>query len=223
MVSIDDIKRLIALDGGVDRCVSQYQKLGWRFYEPSREEIEEFNQRSSVDYCSKILIDAYAGATCFKLNSGLREERWIKADEFCLLYKFHLNESLDKIDSHDNQKVWRRLNIPNEAFDFLRTYVCHKIMIPQFLSTSNYKNSAYSSFFEIETCENSNGRYIAEIVDKLSEGEILFKSNTVFEINSCDSDTIYMTEVKSDEYDLVLYENYWKNEMPNSVYKKLHG
>ncbi len=213
---------MIELDGGVDWCASQYRKLGWRFTEPSDEEIEEFNQNSPIDYWSKFLIDAYAGATCFKLNKGLREERWIDADEFCQLYKFHLNESLDEIQSQDNQTVWRWLNLPDEAFEFLKDYEGQKIMIPHFLSTSNYKNSGYSTFFEIETCEDSNGRYIAEIVDKLHEGEILFKSNTVFEVNSSDDDTIYMTEVKSAEYDLILHENFWNDIMPYSVHQKLN-
>lgn len=222
MASIDDINRMIELDGGVDWCASQHHKLGWRFSEPSEEEIKEFNQNFPIDYWGKFLIDAYAGTTCFKLNSGLRQERWIDADEFCQLYKFHLNESLDEIQTYDKKTVWRWSNIPEEAFEFLKDYEGQKIMIPHFLSTSNYKNSGYGTFFEIETCENSNGRYIAKIVAKLPEAEILFKSNTVFEINSSDDDTIYMTEIKSDEYDLVFYENFWNDEMPYSVYQKLN-
>nr|WP_290939958.1 ADP-ribosyltransferase [Haliscomenobacter sp.] len=146
----------------------------------------------------------------------------MEADEFCQKYKFHLNESLDEVPTHDNQTVWRWLNIPDEGFDFLKKFVGKIIVVPCFLSTSDYKNSGYSTFFEIKTCTNSNGRYVAKIADKLSEGEILFKSNTYFKIDSFDKDTIYMTEVKASDYDLILYENFWDNLIPQSVYEKLN-
>ena len=210
MATIDDIKYMIELDGGVVHDVSQHLRLGWRFVEPSKEEIEEFNTNSSINYWSKFLIDAYAGTTCFRVNSELRNQHSAEPDEFCQLYKFHLNQSLDELPAHENQTVWRWVSMSDEGINFLKNNVGKKVMFPHFLSTSDYKNLGYSSFFEIKTCENSNARYIAEVVNKLSEREVLFKSNTVLKIDSSSQHAIYLTEVRTDEYDLVLHQNFWE-------------
>ncbi|MBK9492295.1 MAG: hypothetical protein IPO07_28530 [Haliscomenobacter sp.] len=62
MPSFEDVLKLIELDGGVVFDNSQYKKLGWKFSEPSIEEIEDFNNVSSVNYWSKFLITAYVRA-----------------------------------------------------------------------------------------------------------------------------------------------------------------
>lgn len=207
MADFKDIQDLIKLDGGVVSGPGNFRKFGWSFRMPTRDEIDEIEKKYGLDYWDRHLIVKYAGASCFKLNLGLRGGR--EKDEFCIKYESLLNKSLDQLESYDNQIVYRWLSIPDEAFHFLKKKVGLKVLVPNFLSTSNYKNKGYSTFYKISTTKNSNGYYIGDIVEKQSEKEILFKSNTVFQITGFDGDSIYMDEIKSHDYDLILSERFW--------------
>ncbi len=210
MPSLADIKELIELDGGIVSDISQHRKIGCQFREPSKDEITGIEKKYGICYWSRFLIVRYAGTVCSRLNNGLRNEGKQINDKFCQKYKIYLNQSLDEISSHNDQTVWRWIDKP-EIISYLKKCVGMKIMIPQFLSTSTYKNEANTAFFKIKTCQNSNGKYIAEIVNKPAEREVLFKSNTVFEILGYKHDTVVMQEKKSEKYDLNLGENFWEN------------
>lgn len=134
MATLEDIKKMIELEGGIDSCANAHDKLGWKFREPTRKKLDNFNKVSSIDYWSHFLLEAYTATSCFKLNEGLRTEKWIELNEFCKLYEYHLNESLNEVESYDNQTVWR-WSTSELGFDYLKDYVGKKIMIPQFLST----------------------------------------------------------------------------------------
>ncbi|GJM16900.1 MAG: hypothetical protein DHS20C13_22270 [Thermodesulfobacteriota bacterium] len=218
--------RLIDLEEKENPNILDHKKFGWLLSRQSDEEKLELENTYKLSYWSRYLLACYAGLSYEYLNQGLRYEKWIPCTDFCREYKFYLNKVLDDLPSYNSETVWRWVVIEEEGFEYLKNFVGKTIMTPQFLSTSTYKNeSGYQRFFRIETQKsNSSAKYICPILgkSKASEKEVLFKSNTVFEIIDYDNDTIYMKEYFSEKGSLILYEYFWNdNLIPYEIGVKL--
>lgn len=217
MLSMQELKELIALESKIRTGGHDYEYLGW--INPDQVSVEELQNcidKYGCSYAAKFILDSYAGATYRYVNEQLREERWVSCDEFSQAYKNKLNHVLDVLPSHNNQIVWRWLSIPDEGLEFLEGYIGKNIQIPQFYSTSTFKNEGgYQDFFRILTSEASHGKYIAKIVEK-SEEEVLFKTDTIFTIQEFLEGFFILTETTEVEVDLVLFEYFWDEKMISS-------
>jgi len=179
---------------------------GFWFNDKQKQEIEEKYNISIGGYC---ILGSYAGKGCFVVNDQLRKDN---CNEVIFLYHDYLVIALDELPKYNAQDCYRWSNLDEKGYLFLKRFKGSKILMPQFWSTSIYKRKASDYFFQIKTSQDSNSRFIGSIVDKPSEGEVLFKAHTVFRIESYNDDTIFLTEMENhSDYDLFLCHEFWEN------------
>ena len=214
MISLNDIKELIELENKYRQGGHHHEYLRNQFKLPDDNDQHNSIEQYGCSYWAKFLITMNAG-TCHYTNARLREEKWLKCDQFVAKYKVLLNQALDEIKSYNDQTVWRWVNFEEEGFQYLKNFKGQKIMFPEFLSTSKYRNTAYPTFLKISTSTTkSNGKHIGIIVNKeLAEQEVLFKSNSCFLIIRIEDNVIHVKEIESDDIDLILYQNFWYEVM----------
>jgi ADP-ribosyltransferase exoenzyme len=211
MISVTNIIDLIDLDGGILINKSDEKRLGFQFSKPTPDKIIEIEKKFGVSYAAHFLLSSYAGLSSYSLNTYLLEQNKIGGfNIFQNRFAVYLNESLDELPSLNNTVVWRWLTGSEcDGFEFLKKNKGKSIKIPHFLSTSTFKKKGNKQYFEIKTSSNSKGKFIANIVGRPIESEVLFKKNLILKITGYDKDTIYMEELNDSEPDIVLYKDYW--------------
>ena len=207
MVKKNELEGLINLDGGVCSGINQVDRIGWNYEGLNKLDLDSFLEENGYSYDSKFLLGSYAGTSCLRINSYLRSQKG-KGDPILDEYERLLVKALDELPTYDGQLCYRWVSLPNEAIDFLSNLSGVVVQIPQFWSTSKFRNDAgYETTFVIGTLEETNSRYIADVVGK-TEGEVLFKPNTNFRIIGINEGELYFKETKSDS-ELVLSEKFW--------------
>jgi ADP-ribosyltransferase exoenzyme len=212
MINLTNIIDLIDLENSNSKnTFNEKEKLGFRFSKPTPDKISEVEKKFDVSFAAHFLLSRYAGLSSYSLNTYLLEQN--KIGGFSIIqnrFAEYLNESLNELPSLNNTSVWRWLaGSECDGFEFLKKNKGKIIKIPHFLSTSTFKNKAYKQYFEIKTSSESKGKFIAEVVERPAEREVLFKTNLILKITGYDEDTIYMEELNDSEYEIVLCKNYW--------------
>jgi hypothetical protein len=212
MISITNIIDLIDLERS--SLISKFdnkESLGFRFSNPTPIEIIDIEKKFGVSYAAHFLLSRYSGLSSYSLNTYLIEQN--KIGGFNIIqnrFAVYLNESLDELPSYNNIIVWRWLTGSEcGGFEFLKKNKGKIIKMPHFLSTSTFKKKGNKQYFEIKTSSKSKGKFIANIVGRPIESEVLFKTNLILKITGYDKDTIYMEELNDSEPDIVLYKDYW--------------
>jgi ADP-ribosyltransferase exoenzyme len=212
MISLINIIDLIDLDKSI--LINRFDKkesLGFRFSNPTPNEIIEIEKKFGVSYAAHFLLSIYAGLSSTSLNTYLLEQN--KIGGFNIIqnrFAIYLNESLDELLSLNNTVVWRWLTGSEcGGFEFLKKNKEKFIKMPHFLSTSTFKKKGNKQYFEIKTSSKSKGKFIADIVERLAEREVLFKTDLILKITGYDDNTIYMEELDDSKPDIVLHKDYW--------------
>jgi hypothetical protein len=210
MINRKIFENLILIEGGPSSGPNSVYKIGWNYKSINEEDENKFLEDRGYSYWSHLTLNAYAGTSCFRINKFLRcsnDEDQI--DEAIKVSVHLLNEALNELPEANSIECYRWVSLPKEAIEYLCNLKGKIISFPQFLSTSDFINyDGYESFMKIKTLnDGSNARRIMEVVNK-SEGEILFKSGTRFEVTSCENEFILLSETKK-ECDMILSENFW--------------
>lgn len=132
--------------------------------------------------------------------------RYMKSpDADATLYSNILDSALNKLDSYNDETVFRDIRNPvpdvNNCLSFYMSKVGEKILFKEFLSchTDDIRISDLKDDFQfvIRTNSNSNGKDLQEITFLALEREILFKKNTTFKIDHVDLSVnrVFMSEV----------------------------
>ena len=160
-------------------------------------------QKNSLSNDEAFYILAYTGSSSRWLNSDLRNNVVVR--NVCKqLYIDNLNNSLDKVAPFNNGIVYH-MDSPSaedvEILDWFESKIGRKFKIPFFLSTSkeDYKNSPI--VWEIETLKKeSYGKDISNITNNKYEYEVLFRTESCFEIKRVNREKqyIYLKEVEAD-------------------------
>ena len=116
-----------------------------------------------------------------------------------------LNQALDKLPSYKND-VWRGVHFDNEKDfgDFFNSlYEGQTISRPTFTSTSTSRQLAESfatadDFGALVKIESKNGKWLNGLSAVEDEMEVLFKSDTLFEIKKIETISIY--DIREDIY-----------------------
>lgn len=164
----------------------------------------------------------YVGMGYKGLNDSLRKGI---TDKGIINKKKCLNSELDRIPLSD--KISNVYCCSGLRFDLLKIWFSKRIneviMFPDFRSCYASSNSAPVDItYSIKLNANSRGRYIADIVNKSSENEFLFKSETCFKIIKVSKKWIELQEIDYEEHSIVLV-HHWYNEdqdIQNSHKKK---
>jgi hypothetical protein len=153
------------------------------------------------------LTNKYAGFSSNTYNAGLRGNPTaanLKSEE-------ELNLELDKLESYANKTAYAHDTHTRIPFNILSKWYLKRIgqivEFPNFLSSSNYKWAGQNdTVYEIQTSDKSKSRYISNVVGKPSEQEVLFKSYSLFQIQSVDDETstIYLKEVEEADIKITL-------------------
>lgn len=174
------------------------------------------NVISNLNSYEKFIVNLYCGYVCKRINNSLFEKKQL--NEFQILYIHFLNNTLDKLPSYSNQKVFR-IQSENDNVPILKWFsenVGKSYMHPSFISTSKEKWKGHNLYFEINTNSNSSGKDVENICEKHSEKEILFKTDTKFVIDDVnfESNTIVVTEIDTKlNTNFILYDYYYKSDM----------
>lgn len=169
------------------------------------------------------LLLSYTGHGYMVLNEQLMETNLVPCDQPIQVYADLLIRALDMLPKFNNNTCYRNTGLDSNAFNYLKKRKGGVIMIPYFCSTSFVRTGNVGNYFEIHTDNLSDGHYIGNFVERPVEQEILFKPNTCFEIIDYDRQTIYLEEVKAEQYDLALYYSFWrKNYYSERAYDLIH-
>ena len=203
------LEGLIELDGGIPETeFPQPDRIGWK-YEPSSAKQREIESKYGISYWSYFFLHAYTWTLNYRLNEALRKQNTSSLSELYKKCETCLNELLDDMLPFEHQKVIRWTYLTNnKGANLLKDYIGKSILRPDFTNASKHPNPSHDYFFHINTCKDSNCKDIEPIVKK--EEHVLFKSRTVFRINSCEQNVFHLEEIKSDEWDLELVENFWE-------------
>lgn len=144
------------------------------------------------------LIYSYTSSNSYWINSELRKFGQNKCE--CKSKVSNLiNLGLSKIPSFSSEIVYRmepdNIYETKEVKDWYNNNIGRKIFAPFFLSTSkeNWKNREI--IIKINTSPKSKGRNLSEIGIDTSEKEVLFNTNTFFEIINVNEKYIELNEV----------------------------
>lgn len=206
MVIKEELENLIEMDGGICYGYANVDKIGWNYERKNNADYEKFYYDFEYSYGAKFILGSYAGTSCRRVNLYLRD-CGSKRNELLEEYKRLLNISLDELPSFNEKLCYRWVSIPDEAINYLKQKIGLIIKIPQFWSTSNFRNEGYETNFVIGVSNDTSARYIADIVKK-TEGEVLFKSGTNFIVFGFNEGDLYFKETKEPHH-LVLCENFW--------------
>jgi len=158
---------------------------------------------SGLNKYEVLIISGYADFIASNLNSQLRDIN-CKRDPAYMLYENLLNKSLDKLEPFSNSTVYVMYQ-SNGDMDKLNLWfenrINETIQFPNFLSSSKDKWDDYGFYLQIQSSNNSCGKFIAPLTDKEDlEQEVTFKSNSKFKIESVnvDENTIYLSEIEQE-------------------------
>jgi hypothetical protein len=170
----------------------------------------DYIEKHNLSIPSALLISSYADYVASPINSELRCHKEYK-EEAVLEYERLLNRALKLLPPYSNDIVFvmfKNSGNPHTIIKWFETKIGKIVQFPNFLSSSQYKWPDYDIYLKINTSSNSNARYIAPLTNKLhSEKEVLFMSNSKFQIKSVDKNlnTINLIEVNTNhEPDILL-------------------
>lgn len=183
----------------------------------SNERQRDFNDFVNVHSLNSYdvsLIRNYSGLAYDSINSMLRKFNAKRSDS-ALMYEYLLNTSLAKIKPYNDTAYVDFHGAYNEQiFDWFSRRINNSVQFPNFLSASNYKWKDKCLYLEIHTAVNSRGKYIAPISNVLSEQEVLFMSNSKFQIQEVleAQKTIVLQEINNEvSANYILYDCFTSN------------
>jgi len=128
------------------------------------------------------------------------------------LYKHLLLNSLNKIHSFSDKKVYRMDSPHGDYNEILKWFKAKKqegINIPYFLSTSKENWNSSPIIWEITTMNQSLGKDISNLSQVSSEKEVLFTCNSSFQVIDVRDNVVYMEETNYNKAGILLCNSYW--------------
>jgi hypothetical protein len=167
----------------------------------------------NTEELAKYMVRSYQQMCSGPLNNALRRQD----RRITLAYSLRaqiLDLVLDSLPAFTESVVWRNDSPEEEIRLWASRNVGEVLLIPSFWSTYHNpeKWTATSPTFKILTSAHSNARRIAEFTNfQVSEGEVLFKTNTKFKVLSVE-ECVTLAEVENEEATIIGFDGYFVSQ-----------
>lgn len=216
-VQKEDLDQLVSFENTmINDHLEGYEKTIKRLVNKRGKSFIEAIKRNSLNYYEAILISSYADFMASDVNGSLRSLDVCRKEH--ILFEDLLNRALEKMQPESNSTVYVMFSSCDEEeiiYQWWENRIGESIQFPNFLSSSRRKWEDHGFYLEIQTTDDSSGKYIGSLTNKEKlEEEVTFISNTSFVIKKVDrsSQAIYLAELpKGTKGKYLLKELYYMN------------